>query len=88
MRRGVITGNNRQMGELTWISAVNNGAASVNQFMFIVVLQQGDRYALAKGNIDRARKTALNNGILNPTNLADIAVQILQINAKNWRANL
>ena len=88
MWHSAITGNNWQMGELAWISSVNNGAASIDQFMFIFILQQGDRHTLAKGDMDRAGKAALNNGILNPANLADIAMQILQINAKDWRTDL
>ena len=74
MRRRAVTGNNRQMGELAWISAINNGTASINQFMFVIVLQQGDWHALTKGDMNRAGKAALNNGIFNPANLADIAM--------------
>ena len=88
MWRSAITGNNWQMGELAWINSVNNGAASINQFMFIFILQKGDRHTFAKGDMDRAGKAALNNGVLNPANLADIVMQILEINAKYWRADL
>ena len=37
--------------------------------------------------MDRAGKATLNNGVFNPANLVDIVMQILKINAKDWRTD-